>query len=184
MGTEEKLDELFEVCVERYETTLQYALSDCDSPIEQIFLLTLMSERWTYGVGTSASEWKRRVWSTEGFTREWRRTDARVHRNDNGPESDRPLDFAVMHFPLLLAKRHMVVDFAFFFGSGLRVAVELDGHDFHERTKEQASKDKSRDRILVAHGWQVLRFTGSEVYADAERCVTEVEALERARRSA
>lgn len=45
----------------------------------------------------------------------------------------------------------------------MAIAIELDGHDFHERTKEQATRDKRRDRALVAAGWSVLRFTGSEV---------------------
>jgi hypothetical protein len=31
-----------------------------------------------------------------------------------------------------------------------KLVVEVDGHDFHERTKEQAQRDKSRDRAMVA----------------------------------
>lgn len=59
--------------------------------------------------------------------------------------------------------------------SGLvMVAVECDGHDFHERTKEQAQRDKSRDRTLLGMGWPVLRFTGSEVYRDAATCADSV----------
>lgn len=44
------------------------------------------------------------------------------------------------------------------------LAVEVDGHDFHERTKEQAQRDKARDRALLLAGYPVIRFTGSEVY--------------------
>ncbi|WP_277969291.1 endonuclease domain-containing protein [Sphingomonas echinoides] len=47
-----------------------------------------------------------------------------------------------------------------------QLIVEVDGHDFHERTKEQAQRDKARDRALVSQGYRVLRFTGSEVFAD------------------
>jgi hypothetical protein len=46
------------------------------------------------------------------------------------------------------------------------VAVECDGHDFHEKTKAQAARDKKRDRDLQSLGWRVLRFTGSEVFRD------------------
>lgn len=53
----------------------------------------------------------------------------------------------------------------------IRFVAECDGHDFHERTKEQARRDKSRDRELMAHGWPVVRFTGSEIHADAMECV-------------
>lgn len=76
------------------------------------------------------------------------------------------VDFAV--YPYAFARRN---------GASLAlrpsVAVELDGHEFHERTKAQAARDKSRDRRLVAAGWSVLRFTGSEVWRDPFACVTE-----------
>ena len=42
--------------------------------------------------------------------------------------------------------------------------VECDGHDFHERTKQQAANDRSRDRDLISNGYTVLRYTGSELY--------------------
>lgn len=54
-----------------------------------------------------------------------------------------------------------------------RVAVEIDGHDFHERTKQQAQRDKSRDRALLVEGIPVMRFTGSEVYKDPFKCARE-----------
>ena len=66
------------------------------------------------------------------------------------------------------------LDFAFYHPSGSKIAIECDGHDFHERTKEQAAHDKQRDRWLQSEGWIVLRFTGSEVYKDAHACVGEI----------
>lgn len=71
------------------------------------------------------------------------------------------------------------LDFAVAFwgyGTFARVAVECDGHDFHERTKEQAAHDKQRDRRLAAAGWPVLRFAGSEIAANALSCAAEVNA--------
>ncbi len=62
-----------------------------------------------------------------------------------------------------------------------RAAIEADGHDFHERTKEQARRDKARDRDLVGAGWEVIRFTGSDIYRDAEACVAEVFSIVRSR---
>lgn len=53
------------------------------------------------------------------------------------------------------------------------IAVEVDGHEWHERTKEQARHDKARDRAILAAGYPVVRFTGSEVYNDAIGCVNE-----------
>lgn len=52
--------------------------------------------------------------------------------------------------------------------------VECDGHDFHERTKEQARRDKKRDRFFQSMGIKVLRFTGSEIWADPDQCAEEV----------
>ena len=55
-----------------------------------------------------------------------------------------------------------------------RVAVECDGHDFHEKTKEQAARDKKRDREVVGLGLRLLRFTGSEIYKNPFHCASEV----------
>lgn len=52
--------------------------------------------------------------------------------------------------------------------------IECDGHDFHERTKKQAARDRKRDRTAQHHGIPVLRFTGSELWADAWGCAIEV----------
>lgn len=57
----------------------------------------------------------------------------------------------------------------------LRLAIECDGHNFHEITKEQARRDKRRDRWLKSQGVTVLRFAGSEIWADPEACWDEVE---------
>lgn len=52
--------------------------------------------------------------------------------------------------------------------------VECDGHDFHERTKLQAAKDRSRDRSAQLGGRIILRFTGSELWRDPVACADEV----------
>lgn len=54
------------------------------------------------------------------------------------------------------------------------VVIECDGHDFHERTKEQAQRDKARDRELQQCGVCVLRYTGSEIWRDAWGCAEEI----------
>ena len=54
------------------------------------------------------------------------------------------------------------------------VAIECDGHAFHEKTKEQAARDKKRDREILAAGYPVMRFSGSEVYKDPRGCVSQV----------
>jgi very-short-patch-repair endonuclease len=54
------------------------------------------------------------------------------------------------------------------------VVIECDGHDFHERTKEQARHDRRRDRWMQGQGVAVFRFTGSEIFRNPEACATEV----------
>jgi very-short-patch-repair endonuclease len=56
----------------------------------------------------------------------------------------------------------------------LRIVIEIDGHDFHEKTKEQALRDKSRDRLMAREGYVVMRFTGSEIFNDPQNAAAEV----------
>jgi hypothetical protein len=55
-----------------------------------------------------------------------------------------------------------------------KLVVECDGHEFHEKTAEQAKKDKSRDRELLTCGYPVMRFTGSEIYRHPLKCAEQV----------
>lgn len=54
------------------------------------------------------------------------------------------------------------------------IVVECDGHDFHERTKQQAAHDKARDRFMHKAGYQVFRHTGSELYKNPYDAAFEV----------
>ena len=54
------------------------------------------------------------------------------------------------------------------------LVIELDGHDFHEKTKQQAAHDRKRERSIIRGGYHVVRFTGHEVFRDSEACVKEV----------
>ena len=68
-------------------------------------------------------------------------------------------------------------DFAFrtsYDGMEKFLVVECDGHDFHDRTKELASRDRARDRALLEAGIPVMRFTGADVWADAMGCVETI----------
>ncbi|XWN32721.1 MAG: DUF559 domain-containing protein [Devosia sp.] len=68
-------------------------------------------------------------------------------------------------------------DFAFrtgYLGQEQFLVVECDGHDFHDRTKEQASRDRARDRTLLEIGIPVIRFTGRDVWADAMGCAEQI----------
>ena len=59
-------------------------------------------------------------------------------------------------------------------GTKQKYIIECDGHDFHEKTKEQAKYDKQRERYFVSNGYKVLRFSGSEIISDFERIKEEL----------
>jgi very-short-patch-repair endonuclease len=118
----------------------------CESPIEEIMLVRLASIRITC----------------------LRRAGCGLHQIDVGFPSE-------MYDPSCLLIRPQVeigkyrADFVLSFpdasGRHTDIVVECDGHDFHEKTKEQASRDKARDRFFAGLGIPVFRFTGSEIYA-------------------
>ena len=45
--------------------------------------------------------------------------------------------------------------------------------DYHDKTKEQAAKDKQRDRFFTRNGFIPIRFAGTEVYRSPIDCVRE-----------
>ena len=59
----------------------------------------------------------------------------------------------------------------------LKLVVEVDGHEFHEETKEQVRHDKQRDRNLMMMGYKSVHFAGSEVYKNVQKCTQEIHAL-------
>lgn len=54
------------------------------------------------------------------------------------------------------------------------VVVECDGHEFHERTKEQAESDKRRDRDLQSKALPVFRVTGTEIWRSPVKTAFDV----------
>jgi hypothetical protein len=60
------------------------------------------------------------------------------------------------------------------YDSWRQLIVECDGHDFHERTKEQAKRDRTRDRQAQEKDLTIYRFTGSEIFNDPWGCAAQV----------
>jgi superfamily I DNA/RNA helicase/very-short-patch-repair endonuclease len=50
-----------------------------------------------------------------------------------------------------------------------RLAIEADGREWHD-----AVRDRRRDEELAALGWEVLRFSGSDIHRAADRCADTV----------
>lgn len=82
-------------------------------------------------------------------------------------------------YPVRLRNRTVYLDLAH---EELRVAIELDGAEFHDRP-EHVERDRRRDVELAAHGWIVLRFSARRLREDpagVRREVLEVLAARRA----
>lgn len=134
---------------------LLYVVGDCQSPIEQLFVAAL--------------------WQGRGFNMVFRLSGDRAIRVPGW--RDEMSSYGVVEVTPQEKVGIYSADFMIKVTSGLgsaRVAVECDGHDFHERTRKQAQHDKKRDRFFASERLTVLRFTGSEITRDARGCVFEV----------
>lgn len=98
--------------------------------------------------------------------REGHREHYVIHQQEQYPGMR--VDFSVTHIELVTTRDMAHKSFS------SRVLVECDGHDFHERTKAQAKRDRKRDRALQQNGEKVFRFTGSEIWEDPIGCAWEV----------
>ena len=79
------------------------------------------------------------------------------------------LDFVVGLVDQVLAPRLMKYQVAW-----PGIAVEVDGHAFHERTPMQVARRDARDRLLQQAGWTVFHYSWSEFTTDPEPCISEV----------
>lgn len=131
-------------------------LSRCESPIEKKFLEALLSTAPVHGLpivfqphDLAELEAGRSTWGL-GISPQAPISLSKNFRAD---------------FLLITKDRHT--------NAARKLVIECDGHDFHERTKEQASRDKSRDRDMTAAGYSIMRFTGSEIHKDARECADQ-----------
>lgn len=133
-------------------------MDECQSPIEQMLAAQLL-------------------FTTDGYNRFWYVFAHDAHTPEQ-LERYRP-EWGTIFYPQgQIAGYH--VDFLITvccYGEVSLIAIECDGHDFHEKTKEQASRDKKRDRAIIAAGASVLRFTGSDIFKNVAGCAEEIENL-------
>ncbi len=128
-------------------------LSMCESPIEKLFLFAVWA-RWQWIDRLEVMHLPFKV------MREYAKGDTKILCSPQTHIGDYRVDF-------LFAGDNPAREEA------TLIAVECDGHEFHEKTKKQAARDKSRDRELMALGIRVLRFTGSEIWRDPGACADQ-----------
>lgn len=142
---------------ENFQTSWDYVMSHVSSPIEKVMLAQLLG----YGFDRPSDP-------------DWDAVKQALARLGGSPALTLACH-GITLFAVVVQPRIQFEGFALTPDFGLiakhtpvnqepiAIAVELDGHDFHERTKQQASRDKKRDRSLLSKGWSVIRFTGSDV---------------------
>lgn len=56
----------------------------------------------------------------------------------------------------------------------VKIIIECDGHEFHEKTKEQVAHGNKRDYDLKVAGYDVIHYSGSQIYNEPFKCAKEV----------
>jgi very-short-patch-repair endonuclease len=152
-ATQAKIDEIFEESkasiIDDLEHDFALGLSSCESPIERLFMAALLNPDT--------------IRQFDITTRSIMRPPSRLIAHASPP----PM-VGLYIYPQIIIGDYRVDFYLSLVEHDKHHAliVECDGHDFHEKTKEQARRDKARDRYLVGQGYRLIRFTGAEIFAD------------------
>jgi len=166
MSTDKQSEELFKEIIEGFDCELTDFLAQTQSPIEKLFALRFLN------------------WHGVSFYVPYR-IDRLPFEYYNPKEEFMDIEAVVDFYghkllliPQFKFSKFFTVDFLLYLPKeNIRLVVECDGHDFHEKTKEQAKRDKQRDRKLVMDGVLVLRYSGSEIYKPHGGIGNEIESL-------
>lgn len=61
-----------------------------------------------------------------------------------------------------------------FIKKDFKLIIECDGYDYHHTEKKQIEHDYERENNLKINGYDVIRFTGSQIYKNPLKCAQEV----------
>lgn len=66
-------------------------------------------------------------------------------------------------------------EFGQFYSSehALKLVIECDGHEYHKISKKQVKYDNERDLDLKMNGYEVLHFSGSQIYQNPWKCAED-----------
>jgi hypothetical protein len=141
-----KTDKLCENCTHKLTPKCNTCLFVLQSPLERKLFLELSKTYFSFRT-QYALNWKGEEISIEGKT----------------------FGDPVNNFREVLT----VVDF-YIEKRGSKLCIYTDGHTYHERTEEQAQRDRNIDRKLQELGFQVLRYTGKDVNENISKIIDEI----------
>lgn len=84
------------------------------------------------------------------------------------------IDGIELEFKGAIPKRRFSLDIAI---PSLKIAIEVDGWQYHGKYKESHTKDRERQNLLTLAGWRVLRYTAKQINGSLDVCVKEIEQL-------
>lgn len=159
MTHDEKILEILHASAENsFNFMPDYFLEACESPIERLFAFAV----WSRGVWTGRADmccpYQELNWVADGAAK-----IGGLFKIHCAPQ----VDVGPYRVDFLFARGRYKEPVSL-------IAAECDGHDFHEKTKDQVSRDKARDRELMARGIRVFRFSGSDIWRDAGGCVDQI----------
>jgi very-short-patch-repair endonuclease len=67
------------------------------------------------------------------------------------------------------------IDLALFIGSK-KLAIECDGKAYHSSPRQKAH-DRKKNAYLRKNGWEVLRFSGRQIYRDTPKIIKKIALL-------
>jgi hypothetical protein len=156
---------------------LEAAVSVLQSPIEEamFFALSIVGGKLSGAVyyRMQRQEYGERYWDFPALCIEPQaelgeyRVDFLVSATDFGPDFEHPVRVRSSNAPA------GVEEVPNYKETTVHMIVECDGHDWHDRTKDQASRDRERDRYLQKLGYPVFRYTGADIWKDVFGCAQE-----------
>ncbi|MFQ5745407.1 MAG: endonuclease domain-containing protein [Acidobacteriota bacterium] len=159
------------LAIKNFLQGIEQPFGACESPIERMLLsaLLLVAESRDYSTELRYRAWSYKYEPTsldhlmiepQAELGEYR-VDFLLTQESLMPDFDNPRKLADgREVPGdLQVKKHLI--------------IECDGHEHHERTKEQASRDRARDRMLQSLGYPVYRYTGSDIWRDVFQCAEQ-----------
>jgi len=159
----DRVEELKGEVIENFSGLLDDFLNETQSPIEKLFALKIINNQ-------------------DAFYVRYRIKELPFEYHNEGKEfveMETVIDFysnILLLIPQFKVQQYHTIDFLLYLPKyDIKIAVECDGHDFHEKTKEQAKRDKRRDRWLVVNDFYVFRYSGSEIYEKGNKFSWEIE---------
>ena len=160
---ENEIEEAKKGVIENFFDVLDDFLNETQSPIEKLFALKMLKSQEAFYVQSRINR----------LPLEYFEKDKQFE------EMEATIDFygrTLLLIPQFKVQQYHTIDFLLYLPKyDIRIAIECDGHDFHEKTKEQAKKDKQRDRYLVANNFYIFRYSGSEIYEKGNSIFREIE---------